>query len=110
MNVIVFQGSKGNATDHSDPPRSAPPEPHHAGGNSSFVKKHQSGRVKQALLSNPTSARASHICSLSLGSLQAFLNLDLVPVKKARQRAAAGRMDAFGALQQFLPGSGPADA
>jgi hypothetical protein len=24
------------------------------------------------LLSNPTSARASHICSLSLGSLQAF--------------------------------------
>jgi hypothetical protein len=65
-------GSKRNATDHSDSPRSAPPEPHHAGGDSSFVKKHQSGRVKQALLSNPTSARASHICSLSLGSLQAF--------------------------------------
>src|SRR3954454_14138467 len=30
----------------------------------SNLKKDQSGRVKQALLSNPTSARASHICSL----------------------------------------------
>jgi hypothetical protein len=64
--------SKRNTTDHSDSPRSTPSEPHHAGGDSSFVKKHQSGRVKQPLLSNPTSARSGHICSLSLGGLQAF--------------------------------------
>jgi hypothetical protein len=34
------------------------------------------------LLSNPTSARASYICSLSLGSLQVFFKGDLVPVLK----------------------------
>ena len=65
-------GSKRNATDHSDPPWSAPSEPHHAGGDSSFIKKHQSCRIKQPLLSYPTSARSSHICSLPLGSLQTF--------------------------------------
>jgi hypothetical protein len=31
-----------------------------------------------------------HICTLSLGSLQAFFKGDVVPLKKARQRAAAG--------------------
>jgi hypothetical protein len=64
--------SKRNATNHSNSPRSAPSEPHHAGGDSSFIKKHQFCRIKQPLLSNPTSARSSHICSLSLGGLQAF--------------------------------------
>jgi hypothetical protein len=64
--------SKRNPTDYSGPPRSAPSGPHHAGGDSSFVEKHQSCRIKQPLLSKPTSARSSHICSLSLGGLQAF--------------------------------------
>jgi hypothetical protein len=32
-----LSGSKRNATDHSHPPRSAPPEPHHDGGDSGFV-------------------------------------------------------------------------
>lgn len=64
--------SKRNATNHSNSPLSAPSEPHHAGGDSSFIKKHQFCRIKQPLLSNPTSARSSHICSLSLGGLQAF--------------------------------------
>jgi hypothetical protein len=48
------------------------------------------GGVKQALLSDPTSARSGHICSLSLGSLQAFFKGDVMAVGKTRQRAAAG--------------------
>jgi hypothetical protein len=47
------------------------------------------GGVKQALLSDPTSARSGHICSLSLGSLQAFFKGDVMAVGKTRQRAAA---------------------
>ena len=65
-------GSKRNATDHSHPPRSAPSEPHHAGGDSGLVEKYQPGGVKQTLLSDPTSTRSGHICSLSFGGLQAF--------------------------------------
>jgi hypothetical protein len=65
-------GSKRNATDHSDSARSASSKSHHTGSDSGFVEKHQPGRVKQALLSNPTSARSGHICSHSLGCLQAF--------------------------------------
>jgi hypothetical protein len=82
--------SKRNATDYSHSPQSASSEPHHAGGNSGFVKKHQPGGVKQALLPDPTSASSGYICSLSLGSLQAFSKGEVAPVKKARERAAAG--------------------
>jgi hypothetical protein len=64
--------SKRNATNHSHTPRSPPSETHHGCRDSSFIEKHQLGGVKQALLSNPASARSGHICSLSLGSLQAF--------------------------------------
>jgi hypothetical protein len=53
-------------------------------------EKHQPGRVKQALLSEPTSTSSGYICSLSLSSLQAFFKGEVVPVKKARERAVAG--------------------
>jgi len=65
-------GPKRNATDYSHSTRSASSKSYHSGSDSRFVEKHQSGGIKQALLSDPTSARSSHICSFSLGSLQAF--------------------------------------
>jgi hypothetical protein len=85
-----FPGSKRNATNHFHTSRSVPSETHHAGRYSSFIEKHELGRVEQALLSDPTSARSGHVCSLSFGSLQAFFKAEVVSVKKTRERAAAG--------------------
>jgi len=64
--------SKRDVADQSDTSRSTPTEPHHIGADSSLVDKHQPGGIKHALLSNPTSARAGHVCSLSFLGLQAF--------------------------------------
>src|SRR6266849_649173 len=64
--------SKRDAANHPDTSRSPPSEPHHIGADRSLVEKHQPGGVKHALLSDPTSARSGHVCSLSLRRLQAF--------------------------------------
>src|SRR6266446_2330079 len=64
--------SKRNGADHPDASWSSPPEPHHVGADRGLIDKHQPGGIKHALLSNPTSARAHHICSLPFRSLQAF--------------------------------------
>src|SRR6266699_3184871 len=64
--------SKRNGADHPDAAWSSPPEPHHVGADRRLIDKHQPGGIKHALLSNPTPARARHICSLPFGSLQAF--------------------------------------
>jgi hypothetical protein len=45
---------------------------HHIGGHRRFVDKYEAGRVKQALLANPASARASHIGALALLRPQGF--------------------------------------
>ena len=71
--VIVFHWPERDMADQPDASRSAPAEPHHVGADRSLVDKDQPGRIKHALLSYPTSARASHVCSLSLFGLQAFL-------------------------------------
>src|SRR5262245_11756303 len=78
---VVPQGShegdclpfaEGDMPDQPDASRSAPAEPHHVGTDRSLVDKDQPGWIKHALLSNPTSARAGHVCSLSFFGLQAF--------------------------------------
>jgi hypothetical protein len=47
-------------------------EPHHLSAGGGFVDKHQPGRVKHALSSIPTPARAGHVRSVSLRGAQAF--------------------------------------
>src|SRR6202521_159959 len=64
--------SERNGADHPDAPWSSPPEPHHVGADRRLIDKHQPGGIEHALLSNPTSARAHHICSLPFRSLQPF--------------------------------------
>ena len=64
--------AKRNAADQPHSPRSAPPEPRHIGADRSLVDKHQPGGVKHALLSDPASARAGHVCPLTFRGLQAF--------------------------------------
>ena len=41
--------------------RTATPKPHHLGGDRSLVNKHQPGRIKHALLSDPAPARPGHV-------------------------------------------------
>src|SRR5262249_51992982 len=76
--------------DQPDASRSAPAEPHHVGTDRSLVDKDQPGWIKHALLSNPTSACAGHVCSLSFFGLQAFFEGDAVSAKKPRNRTLAG--------------------
>ena len=64
--------SKRDAANQSDAPRGPPPEPYHIGADRSFINEHQSSGVKHALLPDPASARAGHVCSLSFRRLQAF--------------------------------------
>src|ERR1700682_5466810 len=52
--------------------RAAASKPNHAGVRPRFVDKHQSGRVKHALLAHPTLARADHVCPLLLRRVQSF--------------------------------------
>ena len=70
--MIVFHVSERDVADHPVAARSAPPEPHHIGADRSLVDKHQPSGIKHALLSDPTSARPRHVCSLPFLGLQAF--------------------------------------
>ena len=58
MKVIVFTLQAEPDTDHSRSARSSSSKSYHGGRDCSFVEKHQLGGVKQALLSDPTSARS----------------------------------------------------
>jgi hypothetical protein len=82
--------SKRDTADQPDAPRSTSSEPYHIGADRSLVDKHQSSGIKHALLSDPTSARAGHICSLPFLGLQAFFEGDAVSAEKTPERAAAG--------------------
>src|ERR1700674_2604768 len=61
--------SKRDTADQPDAPRRTSSEPYHIGADRSLVDKHQSSGIKHALLSDPTSARSGHICSLPFRSL-----------------------------------------
>lgn len=58
--------------DQSLATRATPSEPHHIGSGRGLVEKHQPRRVKQALLSDPLSARQSDVGSVSLRRPQTF--------------------------------------
>ena len=45
---------------------------HHIGGDCRFVDKYEAGSIKPALLTDPASARASHVGALALFRPQAF--------------------------------------
>src|SRR5260370_1797040 len=65
--------------------------PHLVGAGGGLVEKHQPRRVKHALLSIPTPARAGYVRSVLLRGAQAFFKADLVPQQEAPHRAAAPR-------------------
>jgi hypothetical protein len=78
--IIAQAGHEGDGlpmpvrrvADQSSAPRRSTVEPHHLGGGGSLVDKHQSGRVKQALLSNPATARAGDVGASLLRGVQTF--------------------------------------
>lgn len=78
--VMAQAGHKGgrlpmsvrNRRDQSLAAQAAASEPHHVGAGCGLVDKYQSGGVKHALLSYPTSARPSDVGSLLLGGVQTF--------------------------------------
>jgi hypothetical protein len=83
--MIVCHSPSGTWPINLTPRGARPAEPHHVGADRSLVDKDQPGRIKHALLSYPTSPRASHVCSLSLFGLQAFFEGDVVSAKKTRK-------------------------
>src|SRR5674476_645228 len=59
-------------TNQSNAPWTSTVEPHHLGAGGGLVDKHQSRRVKRALLSNPASSRAGDVWPSLLRGPQAF--------------------------------------
>jgi len=59
-------------TNQSNAPWTSTVEPHHLGAGGGLVDKHQSRRVKRALLSNPASSRAGDVGPSLLRGPQAF--------------------------------------
>src|SRR5712691_771070 len=78
--------SKRDMADQPDAARSPSPEPHHVGADRSLVDKHQPSGVKHALLSDPTSARSGHICSLPFHGLQTFF-LRVMPCRSRKRQS-----------------------
>jgi hypothetical protein len=50
----------------------ASPEPNHIGAGRGFIEEDQRGRVKKALLPDPSPARSGHVLSLLFRRAQAF--------------------------------------
>ena len=61
--------------DHPVALRRTPPDPRQVCADRGLVDKHQPGRIKHPLLSDPTSACSRHVRSLPFGSLQAFFKV-----------------------------------
>ena len=62
-----------NMADQSLATRATSPETDHIDAGRSLIDKHQSRRIKKALLSNPTAPRSRYVRSMLLGCPQAFL-------------------------------------
>jgi hypothetical protein len=56
----------------SNAPWASTVEPHHLGAGSGLVDKHQSGRVKHVLLSNPATSRTGDVGSILFSGANAF--------------------------------------
>ena len=61
-----------SVVDQSIAARAASAGSHHAGGDGGLIEKHQCGRVQQALLTEPASARAGYIRAVLLAGVQRF--------------------------------------
>ena len=78
--IVTQGGHEGNRlpcpkrhlADQSDAPRCSAAEAHQVGTDRGLVDKYQPGGIKQALLPNPTSARASDVRALPFSGLQCF--------------------------------------
>jgi len=58
--------------DQSLATRATSPETDHIDAGRSLIDKHQSRRIKKALLPNPTAPRSRYVRSMLLGCPQAF--------------------------------------
>src|SRR6516164_9070128 len=61
-----------NMADQSLATRATSPETDHIDAGRSLIDKHQSRRIKKALLPKPAPPRSRHVCSVLLGCPQAF--------------------------------------
>src|SRR6516162_2631398 len=61
-----------NMADQSLATRATSPETDHIDAGRSLIDKHQSRRIKKALLPDPAPPRSRHVCSVLLGCPQAF--------------------------------------
>src|SRR5208337_5264604 len=73
MNVTVSQCPMGASAIRRSPQGLQPFRAHHIGGDCCLVDKYEAGGIKPALLTDPASARASHVGALALLRPQAFL-------------------------------------
>jgi len=62
----------GRVRDQAFSTRAPAVQAHHIGGDCRLVDKYKAGGIKPALLTDPASARASHVGALSLFRLQTF--------------------------------------
>ena len=62
----------GRVRDQAFSARAPAVQAHHIGGDCRFIDKYQAGGIKPALLTDPASARASHVGALALLRLQTF--------------------------------------
>jgi len=62
----------GRVRDQAFSARAPADQAHHIGGDCRLVDKYKAGGIKPALLTDPASARASHVGALSLFRLQTF--------------------------------------
>src|SRR5262245_48493126 len=90
-NVIVFPSSLRIMADQSLATRATSPETDHIDAGRSLIDKHQSRRIKKALLPNPTAPRSRHVRSVLLGCPQAFFERDAMTIEESPERAAAAR-------------------
>src|SRR5215468_4744504 len=80
--------SAGGAPDQLDASRTATPKSHHLGGDRGLVNKHQPGRIKHTLLSEPTSARPGHVGAVLFCRSQTLFFLKVMPCRWKNRETA----------------------
>ena len=80
-----------NMADQSLATRATSSETDHIDAGRSLIDKHQSRRIKKALLPNPTAPRSRYVRSMLLGCPQAFFERDAMTIEESPERAAAAR-------------------
>src|SRR5215471_9809978 len=80
----------GRVCDQAFAARTPAVQAHHIGGDCRFVDEYEAGGIEPALLTDPASARASHVSALPLCRSQAFF-LNVMPWR-AKKRDSALRL------------------